>query len=68
MISTNMIAEPPTHITAPPMCTSSTGLGPQVRWRMPDVTGNGSLEYEPRATPVNASTGMAMNRKISRTG
>src|SRR5262249_60920380 len=65
MMATNMIAAPPIHMTAPPMCKSSTGDGPQERG---SIGLNGNELSEPSTTPVNASTGMAMNSRKSRSG
>ena len=58
---------PPTHITAPPICTSLSGLGAQPG-RFSASPGNGFLLSEPSTSPVKASTGMAMNSRKIRDG
>ena len=67
IMSANMSPAPPTHITAPPMCTSLIGLGAQPG-RCFARAGNGLLPSEPRTRPVKASTGMAMKSRKIRDG
>ena len=62
-----LMPAPPTHITAPPMCTSLTGLGAQAgRWRA--RLGNGLPLSDPSTRPVKASTGMARKSRKIRDG
>ena len=58
---------PPTHITAPPMCTSLSGLGAQLGRPLARL-GNGLLPSDPSTRPVKASTGMAMKSRKIRDG
>ena len=62
-----MMPAPPTHITAPPVCTSLSGLGTQAG-RPSASPGNGFLPSEPSTRPVKASTGMAMKSRKIRDG
>src|SRR6202167_1835620 len=67
IIKANMIPSPPTHITAPPACTSPSAV-PAQAGRGP-IGRPGALLFAPlRMRPVKVSTGMTRNSRTILTG